>query len=184
MGPDQKPRLAGPLAFVSLALASWLAALPAAAEEGHGGGHELVLFPEPFELVPLIVLFVVLVPVLDRLLFRPLFRVLDARDERIEGARRRSARLEKDAAAVAERYQSAVSDVRAEADAARKETIDEARRAHAERVGRERYEAEQRLEAAKRELDAALVRAREGLRGEVEGLAREAASRILGRVVS
>ena len=184
MGLDQHPRLARPLRIAFSAAGPLFAATSAFAEEGHGGGHDLVLFPEPAELVPLMVLFILLIPLLNHLLFKPVFRILDARDERIDGARKRAARLELDAAGVMERYRSAIAGVRTESDEARKATLDEARRAHAERVGRERAEAERRMEIAKREIDAALQTARQGLRGEVEGLAREAASRILGRAVS
>jgi F-type H+-transporting ATPase subunit b len=184
MGLDQHPRLACLARLAAGAVGSLASAAPAFAEEGHGGGHELVLFPEPAELVPLIVLFILLVPLLNHLLFKPVFRILDAREERIDGARKRAAKLEQDAAAVMERYRSAVATARAEAEEGRKATLDAARHAHAERVARERHEAEGRMEAAKREIDAALVGARASLRGEIEGLARDAASRILGRAVS
>lgn len=184
MGLDRHPRLASTLRLAVFLGSGLVVATSAFAEEGHGGGHDLVLFPKPAELIPLIILFLLLIPLLDRLLFQPIFRILDARDERIAGARKRAAKLELDAAAVMERYRSAVATVRGEADEARKATLDEARRAHGERVARERNEAERRMEAAKREIDAALESARGSLRGEVEVLAREAASRILGRAVS
>ncbi len=162
-----------------------VAAAPAAlAADAHGGGHGLVLFPEWTELVPLMVLFVLLIPLVDRLLFRPIFQILDAREERIDGARRRSAQLDQDAAAVLERYRVAVNQARAEADTERKATLDAARRAQAERIARERAEAERRREEARTAIDGALGSAREALRRDVETLARDAAARILGRTLS
>jgi F-type H+-transporting ATPase subunit b len=161
-----------------------LAAFPALAADTHGGGHGLVLAPEWTELVPLIVLFLLLIPLVNGLLFKPVFRILDAREERIDGARRRAERVERDAASVLERYRAAVSEVRAESDAERKTTLEAARRAQAEQVARERAEAERRMEATKREIDGALASARESLRRDAQALAREAAARILGRALS
>jgi F-type H+-transporting ATPase subunit b len=161
-----------------------LAAVPALAEEGHGSAHTLVLFPEWAELIPLIVLFLLLIPLVNTLLFKPIFRVLDARQERIDGSRRRAARLEQDANGVLQRYRTAVSEVRAEADAARKLTIEEARRAQAEQVARERAEAERQRERTKLEIDSALEAARKSLRLDIDALAQQAAARILGRSLS
>ncbi len=160
-----------------------LAARPALASGGEEG-HELVLFPEWNELIPLIVLFLILIPLTNAILFKPVFRILDARNERIEGARKRAAKLDQDAAGVVERYRTAVRAVRAEADAERKATVEQARRAQAEQIGAERGEAERRMEAARRDIESSLARAREGLRSEIESLARDAAARILGRTVS
>lgn len=168
----------------TLAVAPVLGAAPAFASEGHGGGHALVLFPEWAELIPLIILFVLLIPLVNALLFKPVFQIIDARTERIDGARRRAARLEQDAEAVLERYRAAVSDVRAAADAERKATLDEARRAQAARVAAERAAAERRIETARGEIDSALRAARQHLQQDVESLANEAAARILGRALS
>jgi len=183
IGPHTHPRrTVAPRLAVATSLL--LAAAPAFASEGHGGGHSLVLFPEWTELVPLIVLFVLLIPLVNGLLFKPLFRILDAREERLDGARRRAARLDHEAAAVMERYRAAVSEVRAAADAERKETIETARRIQAGRLAAERAEAERHLEAARQELEGALTGARASLRQDVELLAQEAATRILGRSLS
>lgn len=165
-----------------------LAALPALASEehggGHGGGHGLEIFPTVSELLPLMVLFILLIPIVNAVLFKPIFSVLDARDERIDGARRRSANLERDAAAVIERYRSAVAEVRAEAEVERRATLDAARRAHEERVTAERKQAEGLLDTARGELASSLESARHVLQQDVELLAREAAARILGRPLS
>ena len=56
--------------------------LPRIAAASEGG---LEIYPDPLRLLVLLVLLVILVPVLDRLLFKPLLGVLDARAERIEG---------------------------------------------------------------------------------------------------
>lgn len=161
------------------AAASCLVATPAVAA---GGGLEL--FPKPSELIPLIVLFLILIPLANQLLFKPVFRVLDAREERIEGARRRAERLARDAEALVGRYREAVEGVRSEADRTRKQVLEEARQRHAQQVGAERAAAEERIERARAEIGSEVATARTGLRGEVERLAQEAADRILGRAHS
>ncbi|MCC6641803.1 MAG: ATP synthase F0 subunit B [Deltaproteobacteria bacterium] len=161
-----------------------LAASPARASDAHGGGHGLVLFPELTELVPLLVLFVLLIPLVNHLLFKPVFRILDARTERIDGARRRAARLDQDAAGVLERYRVAVAEVRSASDVERKATLETARRAHVDLVAAERSAAERRMDTTRREIDSALADARQRLRQDVEALAHEAAARILGRALS
>jgi len=175
------PRTPSRATLPTLAFAAALLLHATAARAAGDGEGALQLFPELSELIPLLLLFLLLIPVTDHLLFRPIFRVLDAREDRIAGARRRAQRLDADAAAVIERYQRAVTDVKDEAERARKELAAEARQAHAEQVAEARAEAEGRVEAARAELGSALESARRDLRGEAEQLAREAAQRILGR---
>ena len=71
-----------------------LVAAPAQAADG------LVLVPEATLLVVLLVAFTLLVFPVNALVFKPLFRVLALREERIAGARRRALELERDAADV------------------------------------------------------------------------------------
>ena len=57
-------------------------------------GDSLEIFPDE-RIFYLIVLFVLLVFPVNKLLFHPIFRVLDERDARIEGARKRAEHDEK-----------------------------------------------------------------------------------------
>src|SRR5690606_37870075 len=105
-------------------VAGLLAATPAhAAEEG------LQLVPEPQRLLFLFVLFIVLVPLLNALLFRPLLRVLEERSQRIEGARARAAQLSARAAELVAKHEEAVRQVREVAQRERAQAVEEARRA-------------------------------------------------------
>lgn len=171
LGPRGGPAVAGAAVTASLLLAE-----PALAA---GGGLEII--PSLGKLMPLLVAFVVLVPLLNGLLFRPLFRVLDERDQRIEGARTRAARIAADADALIARHGSAIHSAREEADQRRKEELERARREQADRIGAERAEAERTLDAARRGVASALESARQSLRQDVGEIARQAASRILGR---
>lgn len=158
--------------------AGLLLAAPARAAEG------LELVPEPSRLIALLVLFVLLVPVLDRLLFRPLLAVLAERDQRIEGARTRASELSRRAAALVAQHDEALRQAREASQREHMSAVDEARRAHQVAIGEARGAAERQLAATRAEVGAALDAARAGLRSEAEPLAREVAARLLGRSLS
>ena len=63
--------------------------------------------------------FVVLIFPLNALMFQPIFRALDERDERIQGARDRSAQLQSEADDVLDRYETAIRDARSESESQR-----------------------------------------------------------------
>ncbi len=156
-----------------------LHAADALASEGR-----LVLKPDVSILLGLIVLFAALVAPVNALLFRPIFRVLDARAERITGTRERAAKLQTQADEILQRYEQAVREVREDAERQRRERLDESRREKAAQTLAARGEAEGELERAREELDAALTGARASLREQAESLARETAARVLGRPLS
>lgn len=155
-----------------------LAAPAAAAEGGLSLVPDLVIFPV------LLTLFVVLIFPLDRLLFRPLFRVLEQREERIAGARARAERLVREADEVIGRYRAQVREVREEAERERKQQVGEATASSSETTAAARREAESQVDRARREVTAALEDARSGLRASAEQIARDAAERVLGRALS
>lgn len=151
----------------------------AAASEGG-----LVLLPDIAGKLPiLIVLFALLVYPVNAILFKPIFRVLDAREEKTAGTRKRAARIMGDAEETLAKYESAVREVRAEAEQVRKSEAAAARKENATLVGAARTEAERQLERAMTELEEALAQSREALRGSAQSLADEAASRVLGRTL-
>jgi F-type H+-transporting ATPase subunit b len=159
-----------------------LAALHAADAAAAEGG--LSLIPDwKFTLPVLIVLFFLLVPVLDRVLFQPLLGVLAERERRIDGARQRADQVSAQADALLASYEARVRDAREAAERERRARQDEAKRAHSERVGRERADAEQVIERTRNEIASALESARGQLRRDAEQLAREAATRLLGRAL-
>lgn len=172
MSPHPRVLAAAALAAVVLA------AVPAQA----AGGLELV--PKPERLITLLILFVVLVPLLNGLLFKPLLAVLEERGARIEGARARAAELSRRAAELVGKHDAAVRQVREAAQRERAGAVDEARRAHQAAIGEARGEAERQIAATRSEVGAALDAARARLRGEAEPLAREVAARLLGRSLS
>lgn len=143
--------------------------------------ESLNLIPDMNLLIGLLVAFIAIVYPLNLLLFKPIFAVLDERAERIDGARRRAQQLQQEADEVIERYRGAVRDVRVEAEQARRAALDVARGEQAGITTEARTQAEQQLGRTRQELSAAVEEARTQLRDQVEGLARQAAERIVGR---
>jgi F-type H+-transporting ATPase subunit b len=166
----------------SALLALALIALPATAL-AEGGGHGLVLMPDPRMLVALMVLFVLLVAPANALVFKPLLRVLDEREARTAGTRAKAEKLEQEAAAILLRYETAVRDARDQGELSRRALLGEVRSEVQREVTGARRDAEGQLERARGEIDAALESARASLRGQAQELARQAASQVLGRAL-
>jgi F-type H+-transporting ATPase subunit b len=155
------------------------ALLPAAA---HAEGHNLNLVPDWKGMLPaLMALFVVLIPPTNRLILKPLLRVLDEREARTVGTRARAARLEEEARAVFDRCESELARTREESERLRRAALERVRAEAQDLTQAARAGAEQNLERARRELGGALDEARQTLRSQSQDLAREAATRVLGR---
>jgi F-type H+-transporting ATPase subunit b len=161
----------------SLMLASGLALVAAPA---HAAG-DLVLFPDPIWLVVLMATFAFLVYPMNALLFKPIFRVLDERKERIDGARRRAAQLQSEADEMLSRYRASVQSAREETDRERRRELEAARAESATSAGAARAEADGIIERGRTDLNGWLAGARADLRSSVDPLAQVAAERVLGR---
>lgn len=156
-----------------------LLALPAHAAEGG-----LNLLPDFTVTLPaLILVFAVLVYPLNALLFGPIIKALDERDEKIAGTRARAEKLSQEAQAVLEQYEAAVREAREGAEGDRRGKLEEARGQMIETTSAARAAAEQRLDQARVELGSTLEGARATLRGEANQLARDAAAQVLGRAL-
>lgn len=162
----------------AVALLLGVVATPAQAAAG------LSLFPQWGLLVVLLVGFVILVFPLNALIFKPLFRVLEEREERIEGARARAAELEGNAEELLNRYRAAIAEVRETCERDRRAQLEAARGEQSELTDAARSEAETVLAAGRVDLDQWLGDARTTLRGDAEPLAQLAAEQVLGRSLS
>jgi F0F1-type ATP synthase membrane subunit b/b' len=168
-----------PTVVLPIAAALVLVAAPAgAAEEG------LSIFPDPLQLLVLIVSFAVLVVPVNALLVRPLLGTLAERGTRIEGARERAAELAREADASLARHRSALEAARAEAERERRGAVEAARGEQARLTAEARAASEREIERAREEIRDSLADARGALRRDAQVLAREAVARILGRPVS
>ena len=165
---------------------AWLAgaATALAAPAAHAAG-QLKLIPDDWNVVIVLVVgFALLIPVVNALIVQPVLKVVDEREDKIAGARRRAEKLERDADAVLARYEEEVRETREACDRDRRAHLDAARAQQTEIASEARSEAEREIAQSRRELDASLADARASLRGAAEQLARQAAERILGRTVA
>lgn len=145
----------------------------------------LVLIPDLFGMLPImIVAFALMIFPLNKLLFQPIFRALDARAERIAGARERSEQLQRDADQVLDQYETAIREARGASEASRQTKLEGAREEQIQLTAKARSEAEREIESARGELTRSIEDARASLRSSAEGLATAAAERVLGRALS
>jgi F-type H+-transporting ATPase subunit b len=162
-------------------------ATPAAAAEGG-----LQIFPDLFvgtgplqsRFLQLIVLFLLLIVPVNRLVLAPLLRVLEERAAHIEGTRKRASEVGTQADGALARYSAAVEGARKQAGELRKEALERARGDQVRILAEARHAAEGEVAAARSGMASALAEARRVLRAQSEGLAREAAARVLGRPLS
>ncbi len=132
----------------------------------------------------MLVSFVLLIFPLNALIFKPIFRSLDARAERISGARERSIQLEGQADDVLDRYEGAIREARLESEQSRQTQIARAREEQASLTEQARGEAENELERARGDLGRSLEEARTSLRSGAEDRAKAAAEQVLGRALT
>ncbi len=160
---------AAPLGLASRALAS----------EG------LSLVPDFATTLPLLILvFAILVIFLNQLIFRPIFHVLDARLDQIEGNRLRSEQVAAQADEALRRYERSIRQVREDAERDRRARLAMVRGETADRAATARSESDAEIARARDQVAIALVDARTSLRVQAEELATEAAGRLLGRDIS
>ncbi len=172
--------------FVPLSLrpVRWLAPaalfIPATAQ---AAGGALEIFPDKGIFIQ-VALFALLIAPINKFLFQPVMRVLEERREQIEGARARAEAMQKDANAVLAKYETAVLGAREEVENERKARVESARDERAKLTTQARSGAEAQVTQARSDVASALEDARNQLRTEATELAREAASRVLGRELS
>ncbi len=165
---------------VAFSLVSLILAENAAASEG-----ELVLLPEFTTLLPLMIfLFLALIVPVNTLLFKPIFRVLEDREEKIVGTLKRAERIGVEAENTLSQYNTAIREVREKVEAERKRSFAEARDRGTEKTVEARSAAESEIERARNEVQGILEEARATLRTQAEELAEHAAERVLGRPLS
>ena len=125
-----------------------------------------------------------LTAVLNRLLFRPLLSVMEARAQAIHSARELAERSAAEARAASDEFDRKTSlaraDIYRQMDEMRKSALTE----RAEIVARTRAEAEAEVSRASAILKADTEEARQRLAADAEALGAEAADRILGRRAS
>ncbi len=162
-------------AFLAV-VAGMLAALPAQ------GAEQLELLPDFVVTVPvLIIFFVVVTLIVNPLIFQPLMKVMDEREERIDGARRRADQVQQQAEEALGRYEESIRAAHDEATGERRRRMDAAREELVRLTNLAKEEAQREVTRAREELSTLADEARESLREAAGDLAALAAERILGR---
>ncbi|MEE9384783.1 MAG: ATP synthase F0 subunit B [Nannocystaceae bacterium] len=126
-------------------------------------------------------LFLLLLMVLDKTLFKPWLAVRDRRHRAIEGAFEAAEDLRTQAAALDTAYTERLGSAREEALELRSRARRKGEAAGADRVAHARAEAGTSLDVARNELRAAADAARQQLVGRVEDLACQISNKVMGR---
>jgi F-type H+-transporting ATPase subunit b len=129
-------------------------------------------------------IFLLLVLVLWRLLWRPYLRVRAERVTRVEGYRQDAARMEADAAERLGRAEAALAEARRHSAGQRAAARAEAQAHEQTLLAEANAEAQRTLATARVRLDATLAAERSKLGAEAGEVARAAARKILGREVT
>jgi F-type H+-transporting ATPase subunit b len=145
-----------------------------------GGGN--IISPDG-SLVVVLVLFIILVFTLNRLLFRPIGRVLDERQTFTEGATNeaRAARRMYDAR-LAE-YEATVRQARAESYKRAEQERGVALEARRKVIDEAKTQAHEQINLAKQEIEQQVGRARSALESETRQIAERITRTVLGRTV-
>ena len=126
-------------------------------------------------------LFLVLMAVLNRLLFRPTLQAVTLREERTTGARQEADRVRAEAEAKVVEFDRRLKEARGQASAGRKALSDEGALRRQELVDVARREASDLLEGSRKELEEAAVLARGGVAAAADSLAGQIVARLLGK---
>ena len=140
----------------------------------------LLMFDPKLFLLNLIVLLILIYPV-NKFLLQPLANVLQAREQATHGAQERANELSAQASSAREELEARLKEARGEGQAKRAAILAEAEEAARGVVNAAREAANQEIEAVRGGIADELRNARETIRGDAQTLAREDASRILGR---
>lgn len=153
-------------------------AIPASAQAA-----DLNLIPDAVSVATNVALFLLLIYPVNRLLVSPLLRVLDERAERTSGALAQSERLAEQSRAARTDLDARLAEARSRAQARRLAILSDAEAEERAILEAARTEAVGNVETVRRAVSAELADARTGLESEARSLAREVATRLLGRAL-
>jgi len=131
-----------------------------------------------------VILFIFLLLVLNKILFKPYLVLLDERERRTSGAQHDSVDLEREGAQLRAQYEEKIAQGHSTAGAERERILQVARAEREKILGQARQEAEQHLAGARQEIAAALQVERRLAVAEAATIAAEIASKVLGRKVA
>jgi F-type H+-transporting ATPase subunit b len=130
-----------------------------------------------------VVLFIGLTLILKPVLFDPMLKLFEEREKRIDGAKLRARRIDEKSVTALTKYEGEMDKARAAGGVDRDRIRAEAMKREQEILGAVRTATAKTLEEGKRAAQAEADRARAALKGDATSMARELASRVLGREV-
>jgi F-type H+-transporting ATPase subunit b len=128
-------------------------------------------------------LFVGLILVLKPILFDPLLKLFEEREKRIDGAKLQARKIDEKSATALAKYESEMAKARAAAGTDRDKIRAEAQKREQEILATMRAATSKTLEDGKRAAQIEAEKARVVLKSEAGSMARDLASRVLGREV-
>lgn len=148
---------------------------------GPGGGVDVDF---DWTIVGQVALFLVLFVALKPILFDPMLRLFEVREQRIDGARKKARDIDATSAGALAKYDTAMTKARAEGNVERERIRAQGSAAQAELLAKVRATVGKQADEGRRKAQDELARVRATLRAELPALGRQAASRVLGREVA
>jgi len=129
------------------------------------------------------VIFLVLMVALDKILFKPMMRVINERKARTVGRREAAANASTKADTIWEDYQKGLASARSQADASRMEIIREAEGRRQEITDAALKEAEATVAKLRADIRSEAEKASDKVKAEVDSMAKAMAEKIMGRAI-
>ncbi len=126
-------------------------------------------------------LFLLLMAILNKLLFKPTLEAVTLREQRTSGAREEADQVRGDAEGKIAEFDKRMKEARAEASEGRKKLRDEGADRRQELVDAARAESNELLEASRKDLEEASGEARKGVTAAADSLARQIVARLIGK---
>jgi F-type H+-transporting ATPase subunit b len=134
-------------------------------------------------LVGQIIVFIVLFLILKPLLFDPMLHLFEERERRIDGAKLLARKIDEKSASALSTYETEMAKARTSANAEREKLRNEGLKAESEILARVRGATARLMEDGRKQMQTEVQGARAALQNETGPLARELATRVLGREV-
>lgn len=158
-----------------------LSSLDALGASKGGGGVEVDF---DWTVVGQVALFLILFVALKPILFDPMLKLFEERERRIEGARKSARDIDTKSAGALAKYDDAMAKARTEGNAERDRIRGQGIAKEQELLAKVRAATAKQTEEGRNKAQEELAKVRESLRAEMPGMARELASRVLGREVA
>ena len=152
----------------------------ALSRSSEGGGVEV-----DFDLTVLgqVVLFLILLVVLKPMLFDPMLKLFEERERRIDGAKLLARKIDEKSASALTTYETEIAKARSAANSERDKLRAEGLKRESEILEAVRATTAKTMDEARKRMADEVARARTSLQGEGATMAKELATRVLGREV-